>query len=364
MIKAFTIRGMKFNKILLSSLCLLLLAMSCRKDRIRYDIPTTYNFENVDISGQQQRMNMLAEMVEYMESARVQGTRLDSALLQEMYENQNNRFSFSSTKQLKNKVFLADQERLQDYLNFVARTSLSSASASNGIAGIGTSLDGTEHFLLDENGFDNTEMFEKGIMGAVFYYQATGYYMSESQIGVAVDNETVVPGVGTAMQHHWDEGFGYFGVSTSFPADLATFKYWGKACNDRDPILKTNTVMAEAFIKGRAAIDNDDHDTKNDQVTILRDTWERIVVGCAIHELNEAKSHLSDDALRNHEISEAIGYVNALKYNPTKKISDTQINDLIAGFGSNLYSVSLQVIDQSRSTLAGIYGLETVKDQL
>jgi len=52
-------------------------------------------------------------------------------------------------------------------------------------------------------------------MGACLYYQATSVYMGASKMDV--DNETIVPGEGTAMQHHWDEAFGYFSVPKDFP---------------------------------------------------------------------------------------------------------------------------------------------------
>ena len=354
----------KYKNIAFWGLAMLVLVMGCRKDKLKYDIPTTYNFENVSYSGQTQRMNMLDEMVSYMETARTTGTALDAQVLKDMFENENDPFTFTSTKQLKNKVFLGAQDMLSNVLDSIAVMSTSTSAASNGVAGVATSLDGSEHFLLDANGFDQTEIFEKGIMGAVFYYQTVGYYHTDAKIGPDVDNETIEPGKGTDMQHHWDEGLGYFGIGLNFPADLSGIRYWGKLCNDRDALMTTNVVLADAFIKGRAAINNDDHDTKSDQVIIIRETWERVIAGSAIHELNEAKEHLSDDALRNHEISEAIGFIRALSYNPVKVITDDQINTLISSFGSNLYTVALQTIENARNTLATVYQLETIKDQL
>lgn len=353
-----------YNTYIVAAISIIVLAFGCRKDKLKYDVPTTYNFENVNFSGQTQRMNMLEEMASYMETARNSGTTLDAQRLRDMYENQNNPFSFSSTKQLKDKVFLADQTLLEGYLDSLAAASQSTSQAANGVAGIASSNDGTEHFLLDANGFDLTELFEKGIMGSVFYYQTIGHYLTDDETGESVDNETVTAGEGTPLQHHWDEAFGYFGVGINFPSDLSGIRYWGKACNDRNALLGASSIIMNAFIKGRAAINNDDHETKSAQIDLIRDNWELVIAATAIHELNEAKEHLGDDALRNHEISEAIGYVRALKYNQVKKITDSQINSIIDGFGNNLYSVTLQMIENARSTLSTIYQLDTVKDQL
>jgi hypothetical protein len=352
------------KKYILPALILSTLALGCKKDIQDYDVPTSYNFENVSYSGQSQRQDMLGEMVDYMESARVPGTTLDAQTLLNMFENQNDPFSFQSTKQLKDKCFLGDQSLITQWLNDVAAASTSNNPASAGVAGIATSLDGTERFLLGANGYDYTELIEKGIMGAVFYYQATGVYLTEDKIGDGIDNETVTAGEGTTMQHHWDEAFGYLGVAKNFPTATADARYWGKACNERNPLISSNKALMDGFLLGRAAIGGDDHDTKWTAVTTIQTQWERVVAASAIHELNEAKSHLADDALRNHEISEALGYIRALKYNPNRKISTTAIQTLLDSFGSDLYQVTIPMIDQARNTLADTFGFSTIKDQL
>jgi Domain of unknown function (DUF4856) len=307
---------------------------------------------------------MLAEMSTYMETGTTIGQVVDAVKLKEMFANENNPFTFTSTKQLKDKCFLADQTLIEQWMDSLGVASQSTVVGSHGVAGVVTSDDGSEQFLLSANGFDYVEMIEKGLMGAVFYYQATGVYLAESGIGAGVDNVTVTDGEGTTMQHHWDEAFGYFGVPTNFPSNTTGARFWGKYCNEVNAALACNKAMMDAFLLGRAAIDNDDQETKTSQVQIVRETWDKIVAGMVIHELNEAKTHLSDDALRNHEVSEAIAFLRALKYNPVKKISDDQLQSLIDSFGTDLYLVTLSTIDAARSSLAGIYGLESVKDLL
>jgi hypothetical protein len=351
------------KKLILPVLSAALLMAGCNKDKIKYDVPTTYSFENVSYSGQTQRLDMTEEMVEYIETALTPGTVLDGQHLQDMYENANNPFSFSSTKQLKDKTFLSEQTLIEAWLDSAAIASTSSSTASNGVAGISTSSDGQKKYLLSANGYDVAEMVEKGLMGAVFYYQATGVYLTDSKIGSSVDNETVTPGEGTAMQHHWDEAFGYLGAPTDFPTGTAT-RFWAKYCASRNTLLSTSTPLMEAFILGRAAIDNDDHETKTEQVTLIRDNWEKVVAGTAVHYLNAAEEHLSDDAVRNHELSEAVAFIRALQFNPTKKITSTQIQSALDALGTNLYNVTLAGIESARNTLAGAYGLQSVVDQL
>lgn len=352
------------KKYLFPALCLMLLWSSCRNEDDDYKVPTTYDFENVSYDGQITRQNMVAEMTFYMETGRNSGTVLTGQRLKDMFANQNNPFTFSSTKQLKDKCFLADRNTLESWMDSLAAASTSTQPAAAGQAGIATSLDGNDHYLLSANGFDYTEMIEKGLMGAVFYYQAVGNYLTAAEIGDGVDNVTVTPGEGTTMQHHWDEAFGYLGVPKNFPTNTTDARFWGEATQERDALLGCSKVLMDAFLLGRAAINNDDHDTKDAQALKISNEWERVIAATSIHELNEAKTHLSDDALRNHEISEAIGYMRGLRYSPIKKITESQLQSLLDSFGNDLYSITLPTIDAARNTLAGIYGLDAVKDQL
>ncbi|MFM2375868.1 MAG: hypothetical protein RLZZ165_965 [Bacteroidota bacterium] len=361
-LNTYSLKKMRYTAWLL----ILLLGMAlggCRKDDLKYDIPETYTFDHVNYAGQTTRMDMVEEMTAYMETAITSGATLSAQRLREMFENQNNPFSFTSTKQLKDKCFLAAQPELEAWMDSVALISASSAAASHGVAGRATSTDGLEHFLLSASGYDCIEMVEKGLMGAVFFYQSVAVYLSDEQTGSAVDNETVTPGEGTELQHHWDEAFGYFGAPVDFPSNPDA-RFWAKACAERDALLRTSAPLMKAFITGRAAINHNDHTTKAAQIPIIRDNWERVIAATVIHELNEAKSHLADDALRNHEVSEAVAYLGALRYNPTPKISRAQYQSVLDALGTDLYLVTLNDINSARSTLASVYGMETIMDQL
>jgi hypothetical protein len=119
-----------------------------------------------------------------------------------------------------------------------------------------------------------------------------------------------------------------------------------------------------AFLKGRAAISNDDHKTKVEQVQLVRDNWELVIAGTAIHYLNEAKADFADDALRNHTLSEAYAFASSLRYNPTRRISDAQLQSALTAMGTNFYESSLASLDNARAILSSAYGLNAIKDQL
>ncbi len=344
----------------------LLLFASCKKDKIEdYEVPTTYNFDNVSYAGQTDRLNMLGEMADYMKTANTPGVVLDAQRLRDMFENTNSPFSFTSTRQLKDKCFLADVATFEGYFDAIATASQSTVPGSNGVAGVVFSQDSSKKYLFDAQGREYTQLIEKGLAGAVCYYQATAVYLSDAYIAEGkADNETIEPGEGTEMEHHWDEAFGYFGVPKDFPGNLSGIRQHGKYCNDRNALLNTNKAIMDAFLKGRAAISHDDHTVKTAQIQVVRDNWELVIASTAIHYLNEAKADFADDALRNHTLSEAYAFVSSLRYNPTRRLSDTQLQSVLTAIGDNFYESSLAALDNARSILSNAYGLNAVKDQL
>lgn len=336
-----------------------------------YVVPTTYNFENVDYSGQTLRIAMLEELIAEAEKGNVAGTEVDLQRLKNLYSNIGNPFSDvnlnSSGKQLKDKTFSFTQPKIEDYLTSLSDASKSNTPGTNGVAGVVISNDGTRSKLCDANGFVLYELIEKGLMGALLYYQATEVYLGEDKIGTAVDNKTVTPGKGTVMEHSWDEAFGYFGVDKNFPANEEGVAFWSSYVLSKSEILGgSKDKLMNAFIKGRAAISNNDMATKDDQVKIIREEWERLVAAMAISYLNKGITSSSplDNARRNGALSEAAGFIEALQYNPSKKISNDQINIILGLIGNNLYTSTVPDIRSARDQLSTIYNMDNIKATL
>jgi hypothetical protein len=198
-------------------------------------------------------------------------------------------------------------------------------------------------------------------MGALFYYQALETYLANLN---ADDNTTIVTGEGTAMEHHFDEAFGYFGAPIDFPTNVTGLKYWASYSNQVNPALSTNATLMDAFLAGRAAISNKDYTTRDAKVALLRQKWEVLVAAGAIHELNAAKGVLADDAQRNHFVSEAMGFIMSLKYNSQKTITQAQIDQALGYIGTNLYNITSANIDATIDLLSSVYGLDSVKSSI
>jgi hypothetical protein len=310
---------------------------------------------------------MLDELLGKLETG-TSGT-FTSQSVEDFYSNRNNPFANSALNSsgisLIKSTYYGDTVLFKSFLDSVAKASNSySVTASNGTAGTLNNADNSETYLLNANGFDYTAVIEKGLMGAIIYYQATTNYLSQNGIGSSIDNTTVVNGQGTTMEHNWDQAFGYFGVPTDFPNNTNGVRFFGEYTLEIDPSLKTNAAMMNAFLKGRAAISNKDTNTKDAQAAFLVAEWEKLVAASAIHELNEAKGSLGFDGPRNHVVSECYGFVLALKYNPSRKISDAQIQAILAYFPSNLYKITLTDINNIINTISSIYGFDSIKSTI
>ncbi len=351
-----------------------LTSISCSKEDpadSTTNLPSTYNFENVDISGQATRLDMLSDVVSYMKTGN-DGATLSATQLQQMFENNNYNWQNTdlngSTKQLANKLADGESPFFGDLFGQIEMISKSTQPGSNGTAGLVTSGSGTRTYMMNEEGLEPLQMIEKGAMGALMTYQITQVYLGTEKMNV--DNETVVPGKGTEMQHHWDEAFGYWGVPVNYGAagfsyekDSEYDRFWGKYCNGRDALINSNSRLMKAFIKGRAAINRKDYNTRDVAIEEVRTVISEVAAATAIHYYNAALNNFGDDALRNHALTEGLAFLYGLQFNPAKKVSTTDIEATLSVF-SNLYTVNAATITQERDALAAAYGWTDIKESL
>lgn len=362
-----------FKSIFFVAIATLFTLNSCKKDDSakELEIPTTYNFENVDFSGQTTRLAMLSEMNTLMKSANTSGVAISATDLKNMFANENNPFTSADlnadSKNIESKTFAADVALFKTYMDDLAAISgTTNIVSEGGVAGIATS--GSKAYLLNENGVQYSELIVKGLMGALMYYQISEVYTSDEKIGNSVDNETVTPGKGTPMEHHWDEAFGYIGANTSL--DESTYEYFAKYSGKGQAVgLDTRTNLMKSFLAGRAAISAKDMNRKNEEAINVRKYVEEVSVTTAISYLNGAKANFTDYALACHQLSEAYGFINALKYNGKKKISNADIT-LVKSYLENtsgepdFANITVAKINMAIDKLSQIYSLDAVKNTL
>ncbi len=362
------------NKVILHSFFfLMLIGISSCEDGTSYEIPTIYDFENVSYQGQLDRIGMLVEMKNYLAIAEDGQSTLEYGRLASMYANSNPvaagwQGNYDATKQLKEKTASNQQSLFEQLLENAANDSQNNRTASEGTSGILTSLDGEKTYFVNARGLEYKQVIEKGLMGACFLYQSTSVYLGAGKMNA--DNTDLEPGVGTAMEHHWDEAFGYLGVPIDFPENKLELNFWGKYCNDRNSILDSNSSLMNAFISGRAAISNQDMVTRDAEIRNIRKEWDRVAAGSALHYINSAISNYNDMAVRAHALSEAVAFAYGVKFNPDALADEEEINIVLEKLGGNknflemdFYSISISDLENAKNTWADIYGWGNVKDQ-
>ena len=180
---------------------------------------TADGYNTVSYGGQTARLDMASEMMSAISS---NGTTADA--LMGMFAHEAGGMDFedadlnASSKQIKSKTAAYSTSGVQmaihasfdswftDYATNVAPIVGTTTMAASGSAGMAGNRE------LNAKGMEYDQIAAKSLIGALCLDQVVNGYLSEVKIGDAVDNVTRDPNEdnnATAMEHHWDEGFGY-----------------------------------------------------------------------------------------------------------------------------------------------------------
>ena len=259
---------------------------------------------------------------------------------------------------------------------------------------------GTAMAYTTEDGVDMSQMINKVLIGAVPYYQATGVYLDSL---LERDNSEAKDGSKpyTAMEHAWDEAFGYFGAARDYSrytdvqlagsVDDFTFDSNGDGTIDfkseynfglsrnaakRDKGgsgVDFTTEIFNAFLAGRTAITNQGSVTEiSAHRQAAANGMEKVIAATVVHYINDTLSDMSklgtdeeNIANLNKHWAEMKGYTVALQYNPFKLISDGQLRELhgIMGEapkydapGTNAYKTQVANYQRAKDVMQAAYG--------
>jgi hypothetical protein len=234
---------------------------------------------------------------------------------------------------------------------------------------------------LDASGVDYKQMVQKFMGMAVFFSQGTGDYLykltGSLNGGTPADNVNPYDGdpakAYTAMEHKYDEGFGYFGAARHYDQftddeiagkggredwqkyndangdDMISFKNeynFGHSQNaakrDRgttdhnDDSTDFTADIFNAFVQGRQIIAEAEEDMGAEQIdaldahidTIIR-TWEKAIAATVVHYINDVEADMAkfgedDYSFNDHakHWSEMKGFALGLQFNPDSPMHD------------------------------------------
>ena len=293
-------------------------------------------YSTVSYGGQTARLNMASEMMSALESSST-----TAAMLYGMFDHQAGSSDFAdadlnaSSKQIKSKtatgaetpLTTSEQAFVQalfngwfaDYAANVAPImdgDENSHPASAGVAGWVGGDGVLPSRELNAKGLEYDQIVAKSLIGALCLDQVVNSYLSPTKLNV--DNTTRNPGEdnnATAMEHHWDEGFGYvygkFGPNNIY-GDLSNDGLLGKYLN-KFPAWAT-TVL-DAFQAGREAIVAKDDNARDAQAAIIKQTLSQLVAQKAVDYLEGAAVDASaKNAAYFHALSEGYGFILSLQF--------------------------------------------------
>lgn len=199
-------------------------------------------------------------------------------------------------------------------------------------------------YLLDAKGFETQQLIQKGLIGA-FDLDYIGNVLLNK--GLDADNSTLVAGKNyTRLEQNWDEAYGSLtlnpiylagstdavrGTSESF---IGSYIWeYGKPTNNA---TYNYTKVYGAFLRGRAAIVNNDKVELKKQADIIRNTMEKAIASAAIGYMDKwvAGIKSNDQGAATHALGEGLGFVYSLRFCALNKADAKFSDDLLAFFTS------------------------------
>jgi hypothetical protein len=287
-----------------------------------------------DLKSGTDRYKMFQALNYYLGSAVRDTATLDATTLKNMYANTGNPFKDiksgaisvvgadlnASGVQLRNVTASSkpaaeaetNRVALETYFTQIAEASKSvKATASKGVAGkLGT-------YLVNAQGIEIGQIIQKGLIGAL-QLDYIGNVMLDK--GLDADNTALVSGKKyTALEHNWDEAFGLLtpnpifleGATDAAKGAKATESFLGSYLWEYNKA--SYAKIHPAFVKGRAAIVNNDKAELKTQATFIRTEMEKAIASAALGYLGKWKSGTTD-AARAHAIGEGLGFIYSLRF--------------------------------------------------
>lgn len=363
-----------FNFMKLASLSLLaagvLFLNSCSEDTVEpnpvENPQTKYEYTPMAYSGQTVRLLLTEELMKKINALDDAGAvAITKADLEAIFDNTNALFTeISTNKKLSDKISsLVTPNMVQQFRDWF-----------DSIATRSTMHAGSVDAFTTSDGLYLPEMVEKTLMGAMMYHQAINYLTVSVP---TADNQTIVEGEGTKMQHNWDEAFGYFGASRNYlelpyyaqrrtssdvngdgtidPKSDRNFyvaRYTATADSQYTTYTTATTspklgnAIMENFIAGRKAI-NDKNTAGLAAITAkILGAWDKMIAANAVRYSGVIKTRIASSANYNKEWAELKGFIDMTQYYNQNLLGVGKYAEVKALIGNKPSDVTTEKLDQ------------------
>lgn len=283
----------------------------------------------VDRTEGRKLLRMLTAMDVYCKSSVASATAIDSTILSNMFHNKSNAFiapyldlnglNYSVQKYTATSTTFkakTDQD-FEKMFGAIARASLSvSNTADKGSAGVYT--DGSAKYLVDTSGLEYAEILVNSFIGAVQLDYISNVLLFK---GITESNLVLVPGKNyTPLEHNWDMAYGLFTANDIYALGATDDIINGGETFIGEALWKYNKKAYKniylSFLKGRAAIVNNDINELRIQAVIIRKNLESAIGTSAAFNISESAQApaYSLIAKKTHCFSISYGSIYALRF--------------------------------------------------
>jgi hypothetical protein len=267
------------------------------------------------------------------------------------------------------------------------------------IADLAVDSDATTKFV-GANGLDYQQLVQKFLLGAVTYSQGAEDYLSSAKLASTNNTEPKDSSNFSALEHGWDEGFGYFGAGRDYVnrtdddnkskpdfdqnqdglIDLYAEFNFGHSVNavKRDAGASTavdfSTAAFDAFKAGRQIIqdnygtaqvtDTGYHAQLVEQSGIALNNWENAIAATVTHYINDVitetqtigtqeEMSLADRAKHWAEMK---GFALSLQFSPVAQINTEDLTAVLNAMGE----APVATIDQVDAFVTALEGARAI----
>jgi hypothetical protein len=297
------------------------------------------NKTTVDFTNGNNRYKMFQALNTHISGAVTANRQIDAAVLKNMFSNTGNPFEASelntSGLQLKSAVASSlatadgDAVRARFELLFTEQAEISKSVAKIAEAGKAGKV-GT--YLVNAQGIEVIQIIQKSLIGALQYDYIGNNLLTK---GLDADNKKVVTGKNyTQLEQNWDEAYGLLTLNPIYLAGSTDAVRGTSEFALGSYIWEYNKTaypkIYPAFLKGRAAIVNNDKAELKLQADFIKAEMEKAIASAAVGYLGKFITSTTD-AARLHAMGEGLGFIYSLRFatinGGTAKFSD----DLLAG---------------------------------
>lgn len=219
-----------------------------------------------------------------------------------------------------------------DFATLATISASANVAAVKGTAGYVTNATGTK-YIVDAKGLETPQLIQKGLIGA-FDLDYIGNVLLTK--GLEADNYTLVSGKNyTKLEQNWDEAYGSLTLNPIYllgSTDAVrgtTESFLGSYIWEYN---KANYAkIYPAFLKGRAAIVNNDAAEIKAQALFIRTQIEYAIANSAWNYLKKWKDAATagDNGAATHALGEGLGFIYSLRFATVTKADAKFSDDLI-----------------------------------